>query len=93
MKAEGHLAVEDGCSSSSTGLLRAGEGVGLVRTAIVSHSVIMVAARTLTDDESFIVNLHSIGEPLVLVLGRMRARRVMRNAATRKHVTTVAEPR
>lgn len=56
MKAEGHLGVEDGCSRSSAGPLRAGQ-VGLVRTAVVSHPVIMIAVRMLTDDESFIVNL------------------------------------
>jgi hypothetical protein len=66
MKAEGHLAVEDRCSSLSTGPLPAGEGVGLVRTVVVSHTVIIIAAGTLTDDELFIMNLQVIGEPIVL---------------------------
>jgi hypothetical protein len=56
MKAEGRLGAEDGCSRLSTGPLRAGE-VGLVRTVVISHPVIIIATRMITDDESFIVNL------------------------------------
>jgi hypothetical protein len=58
MKEGGHLGVEDVCSRSSTGRLRVGEVVGLGRTAVVSHTVILIAGRRFTDDESSIMNLN-----------------------------------